>query len=232
MKKRIALLIALAIMALSVTPVFAAVPTIDILAVEEGKSVTISTSSNFPANSTFYVYMGFRGTEGINGYLVSKLMTGKGGSFQAKFPIPEELASEEIISIRLDSTNDNKYSYNWFYNDSDADNSAGSSSATAPTNLPPGFPTFDITSVVKGASVSIRTRYLPPNTRYAVFMKEGNSAVYTWYEVAGIETGEGHILNASFDIPQEIRFSEKIAIKLYSINDGFVTYNLFENRNQ
>jgi hypothetical protein len=231
MKKKIVLMTTLIVLALSVTPVFAAIPTTSILAVVEGESVTVQTA-NFPANNTFYVYMGYNGTDGINGYLVSKLTTGNGGSFRAKFPIPDELAGEDIIAIRFESVTESKYySFNWFFNDSAADNS-GSYTGTTPTNLPPGFPTFDIVSVVKGETVSIRTRYLPPQTRYAVFMKKGDSSVYTWYEVAGIETNEGNVLNATFNIPEEIRYSEKIAIKLYSINDGFVTYNLFNNINQ
>lgn len=231
MKKKITLITALIALAISVTPVFAAIPTTSILAVVEGESVTVQTA-NFPANNTFYVYMGYNGTDGINGFLVSKLTTGNGGSFRAKFPIPDELAGEDIIAIRFESVTESKYySYNWFFNDSAADNS-GSYTGTTPTNLPPGFPTFDIVSVVKGETVSIRTRYLPPQTRYAVFMKKGDSSVYTWYEVAGIETNEGNVLNATFNIPEEIRYSEKIAIKLYSINDGFVTYNLFNNINQ
>jgi len=231
MKKRIALMVALAMVALSVAPVLAAVPTTAIVSVVEGESVTVSMS-NFPANNTFYVYMGYNGTFGMNGYLVSKLTTGEGGAFKAKFPIPEELAAESIIAIRFESITESKYfSYNWFYNDSAADNS-GTYTGTTPTNLPVGFPTFDITGVAKGQSVTIRTRYLPPQTRYAVMMKKGDSSVYTWYEVAGIETGEGNILTATFNIPEELRYFEKIAIKLYDINTGFVTYNLFENRNQ
>lgn len=231
MNKKIALMTALIVLAISVTPVLAAIPTTSILAVVEGESVTVQTA-NFPANNTFYVYMGYNGTDGINGYLVSKLTTGNGGSFRAKFPIPAELAGEDIIAIRFESVTESKYySYNWFFNDSAADNS-GSYTGTTPTNLPPGFPTFDIVSVVKGKSVSIRTRYLPPQTRYAVFMKKGDSSVYTWYEVAGIETNEGNVLNATFNIPEEIRYSEKIAIKLYSMKDGFVTYNLFNNIDQ
>jgi len=229
MKKRITLIAALMLVALSVSPVFAAIPTTSILAVVEGESVTIQTA-NFPANNTFHVYMGFNGTYGMNGYLVSKLTTGDGGSFRAKFPIPEELAGGDIIAIRVESVTDNRYySYNWFYNDSDADNSSYTGAAPI---LPPGFPTFDITGVVKGETVTIRTRYLPPETRYAVLMKKGDSSVLTWYEVAGIETAEGNVLIATFNIPEELRYAEKIAIKLYSINDGFVTYNLFENKNQ
>ena len=231
MKKRIILAITVILMAAAVTPVSAAVPTTSILAVVKGETVSIQTA-NFPANNTFHVYMGFNGTQGLNGYLVSKLTTGEGGSFKAKFPIPAELADEDIVAIRFESVTDTKFfSYNWFFNETGADNSECTNCGSS-TILPPGFPTFDIISVVKGQSVRIRTRYLPPQTRYAVMMKKGDSSVLTWYEVAGIESGEGNVIFATFNIPEEIRYAEKIAIKLYSINDGFVTYNLFNNINQ
>ena len=84
----------------------------------------------------------------------------------------------------------------------------------------------------KGKSVRIRTEYLPPATRYAVRMKLGDSSVYTWYEVAGIETGEGNVLFATFPIPEELRYAEKIAMMLYAINDDYHPYNLFVNVDQ
>jgi len=231
MKKRIALIIAVILMAVAVTPVSAAIPTTSIVAVVESESVTIQTA-NFPADNTFHVYMGFNGTHGTSGYLVSKLTTGEGGSFKAKFLIPDELSDEDIVAIRFESVTDSKYySYNWFYNETGADNSECSNCSSS-TVLPPGFPTFDITSVVKGQSVTIRTRYLPAETRYSVLLKKGDTSVLTWYEVAGFETAEGGVMDATFDIPAEIQYAEKIAIKLYSINDGFVTYNLFTNMNQ
>ncbi len=131
MKKRITLAMALILMAVSVTPVFAAEPSTEILAVVEDVSVTVQTYS-FPANHTFHVYMGFNGTMGINGYLVSKLTTGEGGSFKAKFLIPKELAGEEIITIGFQSITDSKYYRNgWFYNDSEADNSSNTGATTS-----------------------------------------------------------------------------------------------------
>lgn len=229
MKKRIALIMAVILMAVAVTPVSAAIPTTAIAAVVEGESVTIQTA-NFPAGHTFHVFMGFNGTHGVSGYLVSKLTTGEGGSFKAKFPIPEELGDEDIIAVRFESVTDAKYySYNWFYNKT---GSGDLGCSTCSANLPYGFPTFDILSVARGQSVSIRTRYLPAETRWAVLMKNGASSSITWYEVAGIETAEGNVLHATFDIPEELRYAEKIAIKLYSINSGFVTYNLFTNSDQ
>ena len=241
MKKRIVLILAIVLMAASITPAQAAVPDTSIAAVEKNESVTIQTS-DFPANHTFHVLMGFNGTQGINGYLVSKVTTGEGGSFLAKFYIPNELSGEDVIAIRFESVTESKYfTYNWFYNDTATGSSAttyypdssGSTSTTGPTYniLPPGFPTFDIVSSVKGQSVTVETRYFPEGERFAVFMQDGDSQAITLYEVGGFESGEGHILTATYSIPSELRWEEKIKIIFYNINDGFRTYNLFYNRN-
>jgi len=235
MKKRTILILAVLILVLTTIPVQAAsAPTTAIVSVVQNQSVTIRTT-DFPANHTFHILMGFNNTLGVNGYLVSKLTTGSGGSFLAKFPIPEELANESVIAIRFESITDPKYyTYNWFYNTTGADTSTttSSSSSSSTGGVPDDFPTFDILSVVSGSSVTLQTRYFPPDERFAVFMKDGASHIKTWYEVAGIETGEGNVLNMTFNIPSEIRYKDWIAIKFYNINTGFITYNLFENINQ
>ena len=238
MNKRIVLILAIVLMAASITPVQAAVPDTSIAAVVKNESVTIQTS-DFPANHTFHVLMGYNGTQGINGYLVSKVTTGDGGSFLAKFYIPSQLSGEDVIAIRFESVTEAKYfTYNWFYNDTATGPSApiysdnpDDSSGPRYNLLPPGFPTFDIVSSVKGSSVTVETRYFPAHERFAVFMQDGDSQAITLYEVSGIETGEGHILTMTFSIPAELRWEEKIKIIFYNINDGFRTYNLFYNRN-
>jgi len=239
MKKRMALILLIVLMAASITPAQAATPDTSIAAVVKNESVTIQTS-DFPANNTFHVLMGYNGSQGINGYLVSKITTGDGGSFFAKFYIPDELSGEDIVAVRFESVTESKYyTYNWFYNDTATGASTTCTTCTTDSSddgpryniLPPGFPTFDIIASVKGQSVTVYTRYFPPNERYAVYMQDGDSQATTLYEVAGVETGEGHALTATFSIPDELRWEEKIKIIFYNINDGFRTYNLFYNRN-
>ena len=231
MKKRIALIFTILLMAASTTPVQAAIPTTSIVAVVKDESVIIRTM-DFPANQTFRVLMGTNGTHGINGYLVSKITTGEGGSFLAKFYIPEGLAGEDIVAVRFESiTNPEYYSYNWFFNKTGSGASATPSTTCSSTNLPVDFPTFDILSVVKGASATVQTRNFPTNARFAVFMKDGASAAHTWYEVAGIETAECNSQIATFNIPVELQYKEKIAIIFYNMDNGFITYNLFNNYN-
>ena len=239
MKKRIVLILAIVLMAVSITPVQAAVPDTSIVAVVKNESVTIQTT-DFPANDTFRVYMGYNGTQGINGYLVSKVTTGDGGSFLAKFYIPNELSGEDVIAIRFESvTNYKVFAFNWFYNDTATGSSAKTFSPdttdlSGPTYniLPPGVPAINLVSAVKGQSITVKTSYFPANQRYAVFMQDGDSTAITLYEVAGVETAEGHTLTVTLPIPDELRWEEKIKIIFYNINTGYRWYNLFYNRNQ
>ncbi|HAF61886.1 MAG TPA: hypothetical protein DCK95_06125 [Anaerolineaceae bacterium] len=233
MKKKITLLITFMLLLVIVTPTQAATyPTISILSVVEDESVTISTNL-FPKKELYYVYMGLRGTMGINGTLVTKLYTGDGGSFKAKFYIPEELMGEEIISIRLESQDSPYYSYDWFYN---ATGSSGTTtyyptSTPSTTYIPNDFPTFTILKVEKGESVKIETKYFPANDMFGVYMKDGVSTAKTWYYVAGINSADGGSFEATFNIPTELQWKEKIAIKFYNLDEDYITYNLFDNKN-
>lgn len=91
-----------------------AIPTISIVEVVRDSYVTIKTH-NYPANTKFYVRMGKMGTKGIDGILVEKINSKKGGSFTVTFEIPWKLQGEKQIAIRLESEN-GYYSYNWFDN--------------------------------------------------------------------------------------------------------------------
>lgn len=234
MKKKFALLITLLLVLVICAPVQAATyPTFGIMSVVVDESVTISTNL-FPANELYYVYMGYNGTLGINGILVTKIWTGAGGSFKAKFYIPDELKGENIIAIRLESPTTPYYSYNFFYNTTSytsnyTTSTSSSSSSTTTTHTPNDFPTFNIIGVVKGVSVTVETKYFPADDMFGVYMKDGASAVKTWYYVAGLNSADGASFQATFAIPTELQWKEKIAIKFYNLDEDYITYNLFEN---
>ena len=233
MKKKIALFVTfLLFLALSVPVQAATYPTFGIVSVVEDEYVTISTNL-FPANELYYVYMGYNGTQGIDGYLVTKIYTGSGGTFKAKFYIPEELQGEEIIAIRLESQDSPYYSYNWFWNTTGTSYSSTSSSSTTTTTttyLPNDFPTFKILEVVKGESVTVETQYFPEDDMFGVYMKDGVSTATTWYYVAGFNSADGGSFEATFEIPSELQWKEKIAIKMYNLDEDYITYNLFYNK--
>ena len=134
MNKRIAIFIVLAL-CMSVFSTVSASPlsSTTVVSVVEDQSVSVRLEK-FPANETFFVYMGFNGTNGINGYLVSKVATNDGGTFMAKFFIPEELKGEDIIAIRFESQDSNVYWYDWFFNKTGASTPGSASSGTTYNN--------------------------------------------------------------------------------------------------
>ncbi len=78
------------------------IPTISINSVVTDQTVSITTY-NYPANQDFVVTMGPMGSMGINGYYVTTINSGAGGSFPATFAIPYQLKGSYQIAIRLQS---------------------------------------------------------------------------------------------------------------------------------
>jgi hypothetical protein len=91
------------------------IPTFYIQSVAMNSTVTIVTN-NFPANDTFNVYMGYYGSLGIGGILVTSVNSGSGGSFTGTYTIPAALQGSNRIAIRLQDTNNYYFAYNWFWN--------------------------------------------------------------------------------------------------------------------
>ncbi len=84
-----------------------------ITAVEKDTTVSIK-AYNLPEDTDFTVLMGKMWTMGINGIEVTTLNSGEGGTLEATFDIPAELAGEQRIAIRLQG--EVYYAYNWFWN--------------------------------------------------------------------------------------------------------------------
>jgi hypothetical protein len=92
------------------------IPTFSIASVVRNKTVTIVTN-NFPKNDKFDVLMGPMHTQGVNGFFVTNVSSGAGGTLTFTFNIPVELKGSYQISIRLQSSTGSGYfAYNWFYN--------------------------------------------------------------------------------------------------------------------
>jgi hypothetical protein len=90
------------------------IPLIFIEAVKRGEWVTIRTE-NFPKDTEFTARMGEYGTLGIDGEEVEVVQSEEGGKLEWTFKIPEGLAKNHLIAIRLESTT-GYYSFNWFWN--------------------------------------------------------------------------------------------------------------------
>ncbi len=240
MHKKFSLFIALSMLLLIAVPVHAA-PNMDtsVFAVEENEYVTM-VMEKFPANATYYVFMGEYGSYGYGGTLVSKLTTNDGGTFLATFPIPEDLYDEDRIAIRFQSESGKSVWWNWFFNDT---SSYDGRYPFGPNNdydvdynqLGNGFPTFTVLKVVKGSSIKVQTVNFPSDVRWAVYMKDGAMDDTNWYEVTGFNS-DGSVQTLTLSIPADLQFKDKIAVKFYCMDyvlgtNDFITYNLVDNRN-
>ena len=78
-------------------------------------SVTIQTTTYYPANNSFTVRMGPYGSLGVNGIVVGFTNSGRGGIFTATYIIPNALRGSAKIHIRMDGEN-GYYAYDWFDN--------------------------------------------------------------------------------------------------------------------
>ena len=195
------------------------IPTFSIKSVVKGEDVTITTY-NFPKNVEFTVLMGKMWTRGINGIEVATLNSGEGGSFEATFDIPEELANEERIAIRLEGTG-GYYAYNWFWNNT------ASTPPAEPVDGYSGYPYFFITAVQKDTTVSIKAYNLPKDTDFTVLMGKMWTMGINGIEVTPLNSGEGGTLEATFDIPVELAGEQRIAIRLQG--EVYYAYNWFWN---
>lgn len=195
------------------------IPTFSIKSVVKGEDVTITTY-NFPKNVEFTVLMGKMWTRGINGIEVATLNSGEGGSFEATFDIPAELANEERIAIRLEGTG-GYYAYNWFWNNT------ASTPPAEPVDGYSGYPYFFITAVEKDTTVSIKAYNLPKDTDFAVLMGKMWTMGINGIEVTTLNSGEGGTLEATFAIPAELAGEQRIAIRLQG--EVYYAYNWFWN---
>ena len=195
------------------------IPTFSIKSVVKGEDVTITTY-NFPKNVEFTVLMGKMWTRGINGIEVATLNSGEGGSFEATFDIPAELANEERIAIRLEGTG-GYYAYNWFWNNT------ASTPPAEPVDGYSGYPYFFITAVEKDTTVSIKAYNLPKDTDFTVLMGKMWTMGINGIEVTTLNSGEGGTLEATFEIPAELAGEQRIAIRLQG--EVYYAYNWFWN---
>jgi hypothetical protein len=203
-------------------------PTFSISAVEKDVSVTILTK-DMPANKNFKALMGEIGTRAEGGIEVATFNSGEGGAFTAKFTIPAALKGRAQIAIRVQGTDNPYFAYNWFWNDP----TGTVPGTTEPDENPPdcgcgSIPTFSITSVTTGKTVSIRTNNFPKNIEFKVLMGKMWTRGINGIEVAKLNSGAGGTFEATFDIPAALAGEERVSIRLEG-SGGYFAYNWFWN---
>ena len=214
-------------------------PVVSIVSVSSGVSVTVS-GSNFPAGQTFTVRMGPSSTMGVGGTVVGSYDSGTGGYFTATYAIPSALASAGTLAIRFESGY-GVVCYNWF-------NNTGSTITTTPYPYNPGspyptttnpyyypysipgyygVPTFDISSVAVGSSVTVLTHNFPVGQAFTVRMGDFGT-LGIGGEIVGSTPNTGGTYSLTFTIPSWLAAKSKIAIRMDSPS-GYYAYNWFYN---
>ncbi len=228
------LLVVITIIALPVSraAAYAGYPTLSILAVVRDQTVSIQTY-NLPANENFDVRMGIYGNLGW-GYYVMTIDSGGGGSRKYEFSIPAQLAGQERIAIRIDSSPaTGYYAYNWFWNSTAPVSTTPQPTAVPGTPTPPGYsgyPYFYITSVERNGTVTIDAYNFPPNDKFDVTMNLYGTLGIGGYVVESVTTdAQGKLAKLTFSIPSQLDNLDRIAILLRSPTSGYYAFNWFWN---
>ncbi|MBA4376961.1 MAG: hypothetical protein C0401_12435 [Anaerolinea sp.] len=213
---------------------YSGIPTTTVLKVVKNESVTLKTF-NFPKNTDFVVRIGEYGTKGVGGVQVTTFKTGDSASFEVTYAIPASLKDRERLSIRIETLNGYYYAYDWFYNATSSSPYSGTGSPVV-TSTPgssssssySGIPTFNIVSVVKNDKVTIKTNNFPKDMDFTVRMGAYGSAGVGGTVVATMNSGSGGSFELTYSIPDGLKDSAKIAIRMES-SSGYYAYNWFYN---
>jgi hypothetical protein len=204
MTKRI--IMALSMMAIlflsSAFPVQASAPSFYISNIESDESVSIETL-NFPANTTFNVYMGPGGTQGLNGVLVAVTHSGDGGTFGVTYSIPDALKGAFSIDIRLDSDS-GYHMYKNFINRIDGSTSKN----LAGHNL-----ILYVVSVVKDTSVTLRSEYFPKGQDFLIRMGRYGTHGLGGDEINTVNTGDSGIFGVTLSIPSDLQGKSPLDVR-------------------
>ena len=91
------------------------------------------------------------------------------------------------------------------------------------------IPTITILSVSQDDSVTIRTANFPANETFNVLMGKIGTRGIGGTKVASVNSGSGGSFEATFNIPDALKGSYQIAIRLESPSSGYYSYNWFFN---
>jgi hypothetical protein len=90
------------------------------------------------------------------------------------------------------------------------------------------IPTIEIIAVERDTSVTVRTHNFPPAQAFTVRMGAMGTRGIGGVVVATTDSGSGGTLEATYSIPDSLKGSNQIAIRLESPS-GYYSYNWFYN---
>ena len=199
----------------------AASPTIEVIAVKVGETVTIR-AYDFPGG-LFTVRMDKYGNMALNGLVADVTNTGAGGSFQETYKIPAALKNEARLAIRLENSA-GYYAYDWFANQI----------STQPTPTPTVTPvpvtnkaTISVLSVEQNKTVTLRTTNFPANTNFTVRVGPFYTFFRDYVTTGTINSGKGGTFDFSVTLPAVVKDVELVTVRLDG--GGIYAYNALRN---
>jgi hypothetical protein len=197
----------------------AAVPTITILSVKAGESVTIK-ATNLPSNREFTARMDVMGDYALGGTVVGANNSGS-GSFTATYTIPSDLKDETRLAIRID-TPSGWFSYNWF------DNQTTGVTPTPTPSTGGGKPFLTILGVEKDESVTVQASRFPANQTFTIRVGPFYSFFKNYVVVGSIKSSSSGSFTFSVALPENVKGVELVTIRLDS-GSGAYAFNAFTN---
>ena len=103
------------------------------------------------------------------------------------------------------------------------------SGSTSPGPQPSTVPVFFILGVERNTDVTIKTASLPANRTYRVLMGPYGTQAVNGIVVQKWNSGDGGVKTPTFPIPNQLKGSYRIAIRLVDTGSGYYGYNWFYN---
>lgn len=211
--------------------------TIYFIGVTATDSVKVSTA-NFPIETDFIARIGKFGTRGVGGIEASRFNSGDSGIFTVRIPIPIEYAYTEKLDLRIESV-DGDYAASISFSNTSGGKALSASSSTTPGGTTSGsggpyaaaytVPTVSITSVDPNNSVTLQTHNFPASQVFTVRMGPYGSYGINGTIVGTTDSGTGGSFPVTYQIPETLKGSESIAIRLDS-PQGYYAFNWFVNQ--
>jgi len=195
-------------------------PSYTITDVIPGASVTLITR-DFPANSDFVVSMKDMNSTG-DFVDVVKFNTQAGGSFSVKIEIPEDLKSTREIAMLVSNTDGIQIPSSFHNHTPDQE-----SNPVISGGIYTGTPSFTITEVIPGESVTISAINFPANVVFNVTMGSYNPCGFGQL-VESFNSEAGGSFERTIAIPVNLKSVTPISIRLDSV-EGFYAFNWFGN---
>lgn len=185
-------------------------PIVQIVGLRPDYYVTIQ-AENFPVKDNFDIIIG--ATE-ENGIVVGAVSTQLEDAFEYTLAIPEEFNGSDKLTVYLSGQNTEYSTSVWFYNKTPY----------------VGVPSFAISAVQRDTNVTVSFTNMPPNDTFWVRMNYFETEGVAGAVVSTISTGPGgSVSDVTFPIPEFLKGSYKIAIRVESPITGYYAKNWFYN---